>query len=45
MEDWNENNWQGRRKEQVEFSGKALFYGVIGLIIVVSILKLTSFFK
>ena len=40
MEDWNENNWQGRRKDQVEFSSKVLFFGFVVLLVSVVIFKL-----
>jgi hypothetical protein len=35
MEDWNKNEWQGRRKDQVDFSSKVGFYSlIIGAVIV-----------
>ncbi len=32
MEDWNPNDFQGKRKDQVDYSAKVLFYSMIGLI-------------
>jgi hypothetical protein len=29
MEDWNKNDWQGKRKEQVDFSSKMGFYSLV----------------
>ena len=34
MENWNPNDWQGRRKDQYEYSTKAVFYSVILLIVI-----------
>jgi uncharacterized membrane protein YidH (DUF202 family) len=34
MENWNPNDWQGRRKDQYEYSAKAVFYSVILLILI-----------
>lgn len=34
MEKWNRNDWQGRRKDQYEFSAKIVFYSYIALAIV-----------
>ena len=31
MENWNPNDYQGKRKEQVDFSAKVLFYCTIAL--------------
>jgi hypothetical protein len=35
MENWNENDWQGRRKEQVESSSKIGFYSMITLFVLI----------
>jgi uncharacterized membrane protein YidH (DUF202 family) len=44
MEDWNKNDWQGRRKDQYEFSTKAVVYSVLVMIIVLILgLVITSF--
>jgi hypothetical protein len=32
MEDWNPDYWQGKRKEQVDFSAKVLFYCTVLLV-------------
>ena len=32
MEDWNRNDYQGKRKDQVDFSAKVLFYCTIALV-------------
>ena len=35
MEDWNRNEWQGRRKDQYEFSTKVGFYSlVVGALVI-----------
>jgi hypothetical protein len=35
MEDWNRNDWQGRRKDQYEFSAKVGFYSlVVGALVI-----------
>ena len=34
MENWNRDDWQGRRKDQYEFSAKIVFYSYIALAIV-----------
>ena len=41
MENWNENEWQGRRKEQVESSLKIGFYDILilGVILLLEILS------
>ena len=41
MENWNENEWQGRRKEQVESSLKIGFYAILilGVILFLEILS------
>ena len=31
MEDWNPNDFQGKRKDQVDFSAKVLFYCIIAM--------------
>ena len=31
MENWNPNDYQGKRKEQVDFSAKVLFYCIIAM--------------
>lgn len=33
MEDWNPDYWQGKRKEQVDFSAKVLFYCIIAMFV------------
>lgn len=33
MENWNRNEWQGRRKDQYEFSAKVVVYSVLAMII------------
>jgi hypothetical protein len=33
MENWNRDEWQGRRKDQYEFSAKVVFYSVIPIFI------------
>jgi uncharacterized Tic20 family protein len=33
MEDWNPNDFQGRRKEQVEYSTTVVFYSIIGIVL------------
>lgn len=35
MENWNRDDWQGRRKDQYEFSAKIVFYSYIALAIVI----------
>ena len=36
MEDWDKNNWQGKRKDQVEFSSNVAFYSlVVGAVVVI----------
>jgi hypothetical protein len=37
MEDWNRNDWQGRRRDQYESSAKFTFWSIIALIIVAAI--------
>ena len=32
MKDWNPNDFQGKRKDQVDFSAKVLFFSLIGLL-------------
>ncbi len=34
MENWNRNDWQGRRKDQYESSAKILFYCYLALAVV-----------
>ncbi len=29
MEEWNKNDWQGKRKDQVDFSYKIGFYSLV----------------
>jgi hypothetical protein len=31
MEDWDPNDFQGKRKDQVDFSAKVLFYYIIAM--------------
>lgn len=33
MENWNKNEWQGRRKDQYEFSAKVFWYSFVSIII------------
>ena len=33
MEDWNPNDFQGKRKDQVDFSAKVLFYCIITMFV------------
>jgi hypothetical protein len=44
MEDYDKNNWQGRRKEQIEFSSKVVFYSLVAGVIVVIVGILSKFF-
>jgi hypothetical protein len=39
MENWNPNDWQGRRKDQYEFSAIVVFYSVV----IFALFALTSF--
>ena len=39
---WNRNEWQGKSKEQVEYSYKAGFYATVMLTIVFGLLLLMS---
>jgi uncharacterized membrane protein YidH (DUF202 family) len=34
MEDWNRNDWQGRRKENYEFSARVLWYSALAIFII-----------
>jgi hypothetical protein len=45
MKEWNENDWQGKRKDQVDYSGKVLFYSSIGFILLLIIGSVSTFFK
>lgn len=45
MENWNKNDFQGKRKDQVDYAAKALFFGSIALIIVVIASAVSTFFK
>lgn len=40
MENWNPNDWQGRRKDQYEYSAKVVFY----CLIIFAVIALTSIF-
>jgi len=44
MEDWDKNNWQGKRKDQVEFSSKVAFYSLVAAVVVVIVGILSKFF-
>lgn len=44
MEDWDKNNWQGRRKDQIEFSSKVVFYSLVVGAVVVIVGILSKFF-
>jgi len=43
MENWNKNEWQGKRKDQVEFSTKVTFYSLIGGVLVIIFGLFTKF--
>ena len=45
MENWNKKYWQGKRKDQVDYAAKALFFGSIVLIIMVIVSAVSTFFK
>ena len=45
MKEWNKNDWQGKRKEQVDYSAKVLFFGTIALIIMIIASAVSTFFK
>jgi hypothetical protein len=45
MEDWNENDWQGKRKDQVNYAAKALFFGSIGFILIIIISSVSTFLR
>jgi uncharacterized membrane protein YidH (DUF202 family) len=34
MEDWNRNDWQGRRKEQYEFSARVVWYSALSIFVI-----------
>jgi uncharacterized membrane protein YidH (DUF202 family) len=34
MENWNSDEWQGKRKEDVELSNKLVFVSIISLIVI-----------
>jgi hypothetical protein len=40
MGNWNKNDWQGKRKEQVEFSSKMGFYSLVAGSVILFILFL-----
>jgi uncharacterized membrane protein YidH (DUF202 family) len=40
MENWNNNEWQGRRKDQYESSAKYVFYCIVAF----AVIFLTSIF-
>lgn len=44
MEDWDKNNWQGKRKDQVEFSSNVAFYSLVAAAVVVIVGILSKFF-
>jgi uncharacterized membrane protein YidH (DUF202 family) len=45
MKEWNKNDWQGKRKEQVDYSAKVLFFASIGFILLIIISTISTFFK
>ena len=38
MEDWNINDYQGKRKDQIEFSEKMAFWSLVGIFMIIIIL-------
>jgi hypothetical protein len=34
---WNTNDWQGKRKDQIESSYKIAFYSIVGMILIIAI--------
>jgi hypothetical protein len=34
MEEWNKNDWQGRRKENYEFSARIVWYSTLAIFII-----------
>jgi uncharacterized membrane protein YidH (DUF202 family) len=42
MEDWNKNEWQGRRKYQYEFSTRVLWYSTLMILFIVTVTVLCS---
>jgi uncharacterized membrane protein YidH (DUF202 family) len=42
---WNKNDWQGKRKEQVDYDTKSLFFGTITLIVIIIISVVSSYLK
>jgi hypothetical protein len=45
MENWNKNDFQGKRKDQVDYSAKVLFFGSIAFILLIIISAISTFFK
>jgi hypothetical protein len=45
MENWNKNDFQGKRKDQVDYASKALFFGSISFILLIIISAISTFFK
>ena len=37
MEDWNKNEWQGRRKDQYETSARVLWYSTLAIFIITTL--------
>lgn len=35
--EWNNNDWQGKRKDQIESSYKIAFYAIVGMAIIILI--------
>ena len=35
--EWNTDDWQGKRKDQIESSYKIAFYAIIGMIVIITI--------
>jgi hypothetical protein len=44
MENWNTNEWQGKRRDQVEYSSKIGFYSLVGAALIILFGLLTKFF-
>lgn len=42
MEDWNKNEWQGRRKDQYEFSTRVIWYSTLMILFIVTVTVLCS---
>lgn len=42
MEDWNPEEWQGKRKDQVEFSLAVAFLSILAIGIIAAVLVFTN---